>query len=600
MKCAHSLLDLKMSSKSKSTHMKFIYVYRTGTNSFVLHFRYLKLEPDAKSRDSRWTHFEDVDLLRGFFALGDKWHLISLYFLPHRKKKELKLRWSLILKQGFKREEQLMAPGGVCDSMNSSGGLVVPQGVDAHKSKKKSNNGSVGNSNKDPSVPYDPSSLPAGDLNCNVKDFNGLSNRAKIFLHYISGSSKSSHDAPAAEVNLYAASGSFNPVSAYPTSTGSASSSSMQVPMSHTQLLPSAGYSSGGTQYSNGAAAYPNYQNPSLFPGHMSTQNYMAPYGGHVGSTVGSASETTRFPDSRGAMSTPEEDVLQDSDDEDNNDNVNTRGNTNDNTQVNVLSHSGGNANGGSIGYTNQTSQPGSVTVAASMSASSPVYSDQNNNYYSQYPAQGQFSMLSQSYGQVSADGNQQFYQSYGNVGGYLPTYSPLQGYAAAPSSCPPQASLPVQPTQGSSRAQSAQGTQNASAPKKKKQKKAAESLKGVAAQTNNSYASVASGINYTSGSAISTSVYQQITTPSQQQHFAGYSSSTQSNMSAPAHSYDSGFLSSPVSKSPGSSSFLLFSPLAGLGPASAAHSTTGGAGVDRNENDNGNMRGGGPHELQF
>lgn len=61
--------------------------------------RYAALEKGNKGRE-KWSHEEDLDLLRGYQIYGqDKWPLIGIYFFPHRCHKELKARWLAIQKQ---------------------------------------------------------------------------------------------------------------------------------------------------------------------------------------------------------------------------------------------------------------------------------------------------------------------------------------------------------------------------------------------------------------------------------------------------------------------------------------------------------------------
>lgn len=56
--------------------------------------RYHKLELDYKSRDEgKWTHDEELDLLRGFYLFGDRWPLIKLFFLPHKTPHQIKYRY---------------------------------------------------------------------------------------------------------------------------------------------------------------------------------------------------------------------------------------------------------------------------------------------------------------------------------------------------------------------------------------------------------------------------------------------------------------------------------------------------------------------------
>lgn len=66
--------------------------------------KYLKLLKDRKRNIRNWTLEEDTDLLKGFQVFGsDKWHMINLYFLPHRPRRELKNRWAYLLKEWAKK-----------------------------------------------------------------------------------------------------------------------------------------------------------------------------------------------------------------------------------------------------------------------------------------------------------------------------------------------------------------------------------------------------------------------------------------------------------------------------------------------------------------
>jgi len=64
--------------------------------------RYIKLDREKRVRDMKWTHNEDLNLLRGFQIYGEKWPMISIFFLPHRSKKDIKARWSILLKEWSK------------------------------------------------------------------------------------------------------------------------------------------------------------------------------------------------------------------------------------------------------------------------------------------------------------------------------------------------------------------------------------------------------------------------------------------------------------------------------------------------------------------
>lgn len=63
---------------------------------------YLKLMKERGRNQRKWTLEEDIDLLKGFQVYGDKWPMINLYFLPHRSRRELKIRWATLLKESSK------------------------------------------------------------------------------------------------------------------------------------------------------------------------------------------------------------------------------------------------------------------------------------------------------------------------------------------------------------------------------------------------------------------------------------------------------------------------------------------------------------------
>lgn len=46
----------------------------------------------GKKREERWTSIEDLYLLKGFQVFGEKFPLISIYFLNHRSVHELRNR----------------------------------------------------------------------------------------------------------------------------------------------------------------------------------------------------------------------------------------------------------------------------------------------------------------------------------------------------------------------------------------------------------------------------------------------------------------------------------------------------------------------------
>ena len=56
--------------------------------------RYEKIKSllSMKRCEDRWSHVEDLDLLKGYQRFGDKWHLIGMFYLPKRKHMEIKNR----------------------------------------------------------------------------------------------------------------------------------------------------------------------------------------------------------------------------------------------------------------------------------------------------------------------------------------------------------------------------------------------------------------------------------------------------------------------------------------------------------------------------
>ena len=54
--------------------------------------RYQRLEANYRNRDPKWSHEEELDLLRGFRVFGERWPLIKIFFLPHRKPQQIKLK----------------------------------------------------------------------------------------------------------------------------------------------------------------------------------------------------------------------------------------------------------------------------------------------------------------------------------------------------------------------------------------------------------------------------------------------------------------------------------------------------------------------------
>ena len=54
--------------------------------------RYQKLEAEYRSRDTKWSPEEELELLRAFRVFGNRWPLVRIFYFPHRKLSQLKLK----------------------------------------------------------------------------------------------------------------------------------------------------------------------------------------------------------------------------------------------------------------------------------------------------------------------------------------------------------------------------------------------------------------------------------------------------------------------------------------------------------------------------
>jgi len=537
----------------------------------------------------------------------------------------------LLLKQGFKRED--LQTISVSDEATSTGVVLAQKtSTENPKLKKKSNNNTSNNSgsgsSKDPSVPYDAVWAPVSDFNCNVKDFENLSNRAKIFLYYLSAASKANYKSILGDVNLFRLStGPTTLVSDFLNSTGmfagvnSHPGSGSGV---HTQKQPTA---TGGSMYSasggpgdgTGSDAYSAFLNNTACMGQMMTQNYTdAAYSNLVGSNQ-MGSEMVSGPSqnfsSRISRAEPDEDVLPDSDDENENENENEGGNKG---VGDVRSRYVGNSNShipinSLTNFSSSSSSSSAPYTASSSSMFLPMYTaGRNSPLFPQYTTvnQGNMSVIppassstydqtqGQSLGPLSADNfssSQQLYVPSSQQTGFPSYVQPTSmGFASttnnsfgyqtvAPSQVLPQQQS-IQP-HALSKSQ-AKAKQSTNEPKQKKQKK--KQLKSSTMPpivTNQSYysSSLHSANNFYSNSnvpginAIDNNMHQSIySIPSinaqnqyqhQHQEYSAVANGgpTLSNQSPPLFDSANYLSSSPVSVSPGSS-FLMFSPLAGLG----------------------------------
>jgi len=60
--------------------------------------KYLQLRQEKKLRDNKWSHDEDMNLLRGYQTYGERWSLIRIFFTPNRKRSQIKQRWLTLIK----------------------------------------------------------------------------------------------------------------------------------------------------------------------------------------------------------------------------------------------------------------------------------------------------------------------------------------------------------------------------------------------------------------------------------------------------------------------------------------------------------------------
>jgi hypothetical protein len=61
--------------------------------------RYQKLSSDYRERDHEWTHAEQLELLRGFQAFGERWPLVRIFHLPHRRAQQLRAKYVQTISQ---------------------------------------------------------------------------------------------------------------------------------------------------------------------------------------------------------------------------------------------------------------------------------------------------------------------------------------------------------------------------------------------------------------------------------------------------------------------------------------------------------------------
>ncbi len=84
-------------SSKEIEELSFRYYQMTSNCTEDTKFKkYLGLQEEKRKRGIKWTHEEDIAMLRGYQIYGAKWQLISIFFLPHRHHNEIKKRWSAL------------------------------------------------------------------------------------------------------------------------------------------------------------------------------------------------------------------------------------------------------------------------------------------------------------------------------------------------------------------------------------------------------------------------------------------------------------------------------------------------------------------------
>jgi hypothetical protein len=84
-------------SSKEIEELSFRYYQMTSNCTEDTKFKkYLSLQEEKRKRGVKWTHEEDVAMLRGYQIYGAKWQLISIFFLPHRHHNDIKKRWNVL------------------------------------------------------------------------------------------------------------------------------------------------------------------------------------------------------------------------------------------------------------------------------------------------------------------------------------------------------------------------------------------------------------------------------------------------------------------------------------------------------------------------
>jgi hypothetical protein len=55
-------------------------------------YRFQKLSADYRDRNHQWPLDEELELLRGYQAFGERWPLVRVFCLPHRRPPQLRAK----------------------------------------------------------------------------------------------------------------------------------------------------------------------------------------------------------------------------------------------------------------------------------------------------------------------------------------------------------------------------------------------------------------------------------------------------------------------------------------------------------------------------
>lgn len=58
----------------------------------ILTHRYQTLAIAYRNRDTKWSNSEELDLLRAYQVFGERWPLVKVFFVPHRKTQQIRFK----------------------------------------------------------------------------------------------------------------------------------------------------------------------------------------------------------------------------------------------------------------------------------------------------------------------------------------------------------------------------------------------------------------------------------------------------------------------------------------------------------------------------